>query len=146
MKRAVGLAVPLASLLLVVAACGDDDDGPDTSTAVSTPEATDLPGGDSELTLPDLSLPDLTLPGGTLPGGGTLPDLSDITIPGNITIPDISENAEAFLAQIFPKLSDDQISCLADQAGDLSGETVKPSDFTSYLSDCDIEPADLLPG
>ena len=144
MKRAFALAVPLASLMLVAAACGDDDDDDtpsDTASAVSTTvtdatDDTDLPGG-GEMTIPDLSLP-----GGTLPGGGTIPDLSDITLP-DVSIP---ENAEELIAQFFPKLTDEQVSCLADSAGDLSGGSLDPSDFTSYLSDCDVDPTDLLPG
>jgi hypothetical protein len=147
------LVTPLAALgVLALAACGDDDDdAPETSPSVdgtlaggvtlpgdiTVPET--LPGGITipdlsipdlsipDLSIPDLSIPDLSLPGGTLPGGGTVPDVSEI------------------LGQIFPNLTEDQISCLSDALGDV-GTDVDPNQVIEAFGDCDINPADILGG
>jgi hypothetical protein len=159
-KRSLAvLATPLVALaVLGVAACGDDDDdAPETSPSVdgtvedgedtqpddgTVPET--LPGGGSlpDLSIPDLSIPDLSLPGGTLPGGITIPDLSipDLSLP-DISVPDMTE----ILGQIFPNLSEDQISCLADALGDV-GTDIDPNQVIELFGDCDIDPGDILGG
>ena len=150
MKRSLALlAIPLFALGLV--ACGDDDDEPDSTTAtsvdgtLSTDDTDDTAGTDDtsgDITLPDVSLPDITVPGGTLPGGITIPDLSlpDISLP-DVSVPDMNE----ILTQIFPNLSEEQVSCLSDALGDV-GTDIDPNQVMDLFDDCNIDPSDILGG
>jgi hypothetical protein len=144
------IAIPVAALgALGLVACGDDDDDSGTtptteSQSESTVSTGDTEGSDDtggELSLPDISTPDISLPGGTLPGGITIPDISipDISIP-DISVPDMSE----ILSRVFPNLSEDQVSCLADKLGDVTD--IDPNQVMDFLDDCDIDPSDILGG
>jgi hypothetical protein len=153
------IAIPVAALGLV--ACGDDDDDDSGTTAATSVDGTE-PSDDTEvtddtddgtddteggtdgtsgnITLPDVSMPDLSLPGGTLPGGITIPSLPDISIP-DISVPDMNE----ILTQIFPNLSEEQVSCLSDALGDV-GTDIDPNQVMDLFDDCDIDPSDILGG
>ena len=74
----------------------------------------------------------------------TIPDIS-ISIPDlDITIPDLSvPNAEEIIADVFPDLDEDQVSCLADA---FEGETPSVDQVMDLLDDCNINPSDLVPG
>ena len=111
MKRALVLVLPLLAIGLV--ACGDDDDSPDVTAGVTTPE----------VSTPDVTTPDLTLP--------------DLSIP---------EDGAELLSQLFPKLDDEQIDCLLDAAGDITGSAADQSKLFEYLDECNISTSDLLPG
>jgi hypothetical protein len=144
MKRALLLAAP-AVLVLGLVACGDDDDdSPDTTAAETTePEDTSTDdtttdGTEGELTIPGISIPDISIPDISIPDF-SIPDFS---IP-DISIPDISiPNAEEILGQIFPKLDDDQVDCLADEVG----RDIDVSRIMQLLDECNIDPSDLQPG
>ncbi|MET0460973.1 MAG: hypothetical protein ABW195_17110 [Ilumatobacteraceae bacterium] len=147
MKRALVLVLPLLALGLV--ACGDDDDAPDVTSGATGPDVT-TDGSSPDLTLPDLSIPDLSIPDISLPDNLTLPDnitIPDFSIP-DLSIPDLSipENGADLLAQMFPKLDDEQIDCLLDAAGDITGSTADQSAVLDYLDQCNVEAADLVPG
>jgi hypothetical protein len=143
------IAIPVAALgALGLVACGDDDDDtPDETTAESvdgTVATDDTEGSDDtseEITLPDISLPDISVPGGTLPGGITIPDLSlpDISLP-DVSVPDMDE----ILDQVFPNLTDDQVSCLSDALGDVTD--IDPNQVMDLFDDCNIDPSDILGG
>jgi hypothetical protein len=143
MKRAL-LALLPAVLAVGLVACGDDDDNTPSSATTRTTTAT--PSGGSEST----GSSDETVP--TLPGGVTLPDLGSI-LPGgslpNLSLPDISipelgslPDAEQILKSIFPGLTDDQASCLADKLG---GQ-VDTSKILAEIQSCGINLRDLQPG
>jgi hypothetical protein len=150
------IAIPVAALgALGLVACGDDDDDePEGTPATSvdgtvstddTEEGTDDTEGGTDgtsgtITLPDVSMPDISLPGGTLPGGITIPSLPDISIP-DISVPDMNE----ILTQIFPNLSEEQVSCLSDALGDV-GTDIDPNQVMDLFDDCDIDPSDILGG
>ena len=121
MKRALVLVLPLLAIGLV--ACGDDDDSPDVTSAVTTPEVTTADGTVPDFTIPDLSIPDFSIP--------------DFSIP---------ENGAELLSQLFPKLDDEQIDCLLDAAGDITGSAADQSKLFEYLDQCNISTSDLLPG
>jgi hypothetical protein len=141
------IAVPVAALGLV--ACGDDDDDePDGTTAESVEdteptdgtEGTDDTEDGTDGTSGNITLPDISGPGGTLPGGITIPSLPDISIP-DISVPDMNE----ILTQIFPNLSEEQVSCLSDALGDV-GTDIDPNQVMDLFDDCDIDPSDILGG
>jgi hypothetical protein len=144
MKRPLLVALP-AVLAVGLVACGDDDDNTsataaNTTTASATERTTastsetsggggvTLPGGgtiDLGSILPGGSLPNLSLPGGTTPDLGSLvPEMEDI------------------LRRTFPKLTDEQISCLADH---MQGQ-VSMSQVTAMMSECNIKVQDLIGG
>ena len=126
MKRALVLVLPLLAIGLV--ACGDDDDSPDVTAGVTTPEVSTPDVTTPDLTLPDLSIPDLSIPDFSIP---------DFSIP---------ENGAELLSQLFPKLDDEQIDCLLDAAGDITGSAADQSKLFEYLDECNISTSDLLPG
>ena len=137
MKRALVAVLP-AVLALGLVACGDDDDAPDTVPVTADEGAGDvtLPGGG---TLPDITMPDITMPDITLPGGSTLPDFSDVTMPdlSNISVPE--GMIENLLRDALPQLSDEQVSCLADELGN----NLDLSRVPEIAETCDIDAADV---
>ncbi len=153
MKRAL-LAVLPAVLAVGLVACGDDDDNAPSTVTTKTTTATSSTSESSETNsateTSTESSEDTAL---TLPGGGTVPDLGSI-LPGgslpNLSLPDISipdlgslpVDAEQILKSIFPNLTDDQISCLADKLG----EKIDTSKILSEIQSCGIDPSDLSPG
>ena len=148
MKRAL-LAVLPAVLVIGLVACGDDDDNTPSSATTRTTTATrETSSSDTETTSGSSEGSELTLPGGvTVPDlgsilpGGSLPDLS---LP-ELSIPDLGSlpvDAEEILKSIFPNLSDEQVSCLADK---LQGK-VDTSKILSEIQSCGIDPSDLTPG
>ena len=145
MKRAL-LAVLPAVLAVGLLACGDDDDNtPSTATTKTTTATSSSGSGETETTSGE-STP-LTLPGGiTVPDlgsilpGGSLPNLS---IP-EFSIPDLGSlpvNVEDVLKSIFPNLTDEQVSCLADKLGG----KVDTSKILSEIQSCGIDLSDLTP-
>ena len=146
MKRALVLVLPLLAVGLV--ACGDDDDSPDITAAVTTPDVTTPDVTMPDLTLPDISIPDFSIPDLSIPDF-SIPDFSipDFSIP-DFSIPDFSipENGAEMLGQLFPKLDEEQINCLLDAAGDITGSSADPSKLLDFLDECDVSPSDLLPG
>ena len=132
MKRGLLPVAAIAVAALALTACGGDDDDNDDPTI---PDLSDLTIPD-DITIPDISVPDITLPGDL-----TIPDIS---IP-DITIPDISLEGTAadLLSQVYPDLSDEQISCIIDVTG---GNTPGPQWFQQLQDDCDLTMEDLIPG
>jgi hypothetical protein len=63
----------------------------------------------------------------------SMPDLSDVSIP---------ENMDELIKQVFPGLSDEQASCLAEQFG----ADFDASKAAQVAETCNIDPADLTPG
>jgi hypothetical protein len=63
----------------------------------------------------------------------SLPDLSDVSIP---------ENMDEMMQQVFPGLSDEQVTCLVEQLG-ADFDIAKAQQLTET---CNIDPADLTPG
>jgi hypothetical protein len=144
MKRALLVALP-AVLAVGLVACGDDDDNTSATasntTTVSATEpttsGTSESAGGGGVTLPGGGTLDL---GSILPGG-SLPDLS---VP-DLSIPDLGSlvpQMEDVLRRTFPKLTDDQVSCLAEH---MQGQ-VSMSQITSMMSECNIDVQDLIPG
>jgi hypothetical protein len=68
-----------------------------------------------------------------------VPDMSAISIPDDISVPD---NMDEIMAQVFPNLDEDQISCLVDEVG----ADFDPSKAAQLAETCNIDPADLAPG
>jgi len=140
MKRAL-LAVLPAVLTVGLLACGDDDDNT-PSTATTRTTSSESRETDETETTSDLTLPGgVTLPGGTILPGGSLPNLS---LP-EFSIPDVGSlpvNVEEVLKSIFPDLTDDQVSCLADKLG---GQ-IDTSKILAEIQSCGIDPSDLRPG
>jgi hypothetical protein len=144
MKRALVAVLP-AVLAVGLLACGDDDDNtPSTATSRTTTatgsdetETTSGSSGGPEFTLPGGG----TLPGGTILPGGSLPNLSlpDFSIPELGSLP---VNVEDVLKSIFPNLTDDQVSCLADKLG---GQ-IDTSKILSQIQSCGIDLSDLTTG
>ena len=129
MKRGLTSLAAVAAAALALVACGDDDDNDDPTI----PEL-------SELTVPDVSIPDVSLPD-TIPGGITIPDIS---IP-DISLPDVSLGGriEDLLQQVYPDLTEEQISCIIDVTG---GNTPGPEWFEELQTECDLSTQDLIPG
>ena len=63
----------------------------------------------------------------------SMPDLSDVSIP---------ENMDELIKQVFPSLTDEQASCLAEQFG----SDFDPSKAAQVADTCNIDPTDLIPG
>jgi len=161
MKRALLAAVP-AVLVIGLVACGDDDDNTAVVTTSAATNTTTPSTATESATAPTTSLATATTGTSatagssdiTLPGGVTLPDLGSI-LPGgslpNLSIPDISipdlgsalPNVEETLKKVFPQLTDDQASCLAEH---LSGSNMSMSAITAVMDDCNIDVRDLIPG
>jgi hypothetical protein len=147
MKRALLVALP-AVLAVGLVACGDDDDNTSATAANTTTASATEPS-----TAATSETSEASGGGGvTLPGGGTI-DLGSI-LPGgslpNLSVPDLSipdlgslvPEMEDVLRRTFPKLTDDQISCLADH---MQGQ-VSMSQITSMMSECNIDVQDLIGG
>jgi len=97
-----------------------------------------------DITMPDITIPDITIPDITLPGG-SLPDITipDITIPGLGSLPEeAAEMFESILAQTFPNLDEEQISCLAEA---FTGE-LDLSQIQEVAEECNIDESDLQQG
>lgn len=126
MKRALALLAPAVLTIGLVACSSDDDDDSPTTTdaAVETTEPT------AEST--SGSTPDATVTAPTIGG-----DDEETGAGGSV-----DENDT--LRQVFPDLSDEQLSCLSDSVGDVS-ETLDPSQAQAIAEDCNIDPADLTP-
>jgi hypothetical protein len=70
-----------------------------------------------------------------------VPDMSAVSIPdlAGVSVP---ENMDELIGQVFPDLDDEQVSCLVDAIGD----DFDASKAAQLADDCNIDPADLVPG
>jgi hypothetical protein len=148
MKRALLVLLP-AVLAVGLVACGDDDDNtPSTAGTTTATTTATRRTSETETTTDSSEEPDFTLPGGiTVPDlgsifpGGSIPDISipDISIPDLGSLP---TNVDEILKSIFPNLTDDQVTCLADKLGG----KIDTSKILSEIQSCGIDPSDLSPG
>jgi hypothetical protein len=119
----------------------DDTAASDTTEATDETDATDATDDTVDTTVPDT---DATI-------ATTSPDTS-ISIPDSLpdSIPDVAIPREQLFdtyKRLFPKLNDDQVGCLTDKVIELLKSGGDISEINSmvfdFLSDCNINPADL---
>jgi hypothetical protein len=127
MKRATPLiAVALAALTF--AACGDDDDTPDDSSATEITAA-----GDGATTAP----------------GAEITASDDVTIPsapGSVAMPENRDEAEQMIRDALTgmgvEVTDEQIGCVMDASEDSGFDSASPEAFEQMMSafeDCGID-------
>ena len=132
----------LAACVLVLGACGDDDDNnddptEDTSTDDTGSDDTDAPSDDTEA-----------------PSDDTEADSDDTEAPSDDTdvesedTSDSGDNPDAddFVRDSLSEtlgLSEEQVDCLLDKMDLSSGQAPDISDMQNYFEDCDINAEDI---
>jgi hypothetical protein len=116
MKRALAIFAPLA-IVVGLAACGDDDDSPDSTTA--TEETA------TEETATEATVTDATTSDDTTEAGGSTGDTD-------------------LMARVFPDLDEEELDCVVEKVGDLDPSQVV-TQAEEIADECGIDRADLTP-
>lgn len=128
-KRALMLVAPLALVAGLAACGGDDDDTPTDGTAATEETAAESTAAEStETTAAETA--ETTADAG---------DAAEVTIPE--LSGDVQDQAVKAVQEMFPKLDEEQITCLMEKGG----ADFKPEDAMNIISDCNIDVADLTP-